>query len=207
MAIKSVIILCCLAFGLWTAMFSPATKTLISFWPMMTLSSGLLAVCGIILSRRDNVKLFTFHHIDLLIGILSPPILYAGFWIAYQIAAQCFGFAAGQVKSIYQMRTDTSPVAIALLLAFWIGPAEEIFWRGFVQKRLSNRFGVLAGFILATAVYTLVHIASMNLMLIAAAALCGGFWGLIFAWRKNLWPVILSHAIWDVIIFVLWPIR
>ncbi len=207
MATNPVIILCSVAFGLWTVMFAPATKALFPFWPMMTLSSGLLAVSGIILSRRDNVKLFTFHRIDLLLGIISPLILYAGFWIAYQIAIRWFGFAAGQVENIYQMRTGVSPIAITLLLALWIGPAEEIFWRGFIQNRLSTRLGAPAGFILATAIYALVHSASLNLMLIVAAALCGGFWGLIFAWRKNLWPVILSHAIWDVIIFVLWPIR
>jgi membrane protease YdiL (CAAX protease family) len=206
MGLKPVILLCLLAMGLWTAMFSPPSREVLAFWPMMTLSAGVLAIAALAVGKRDNAGLFTFRRADAAIGIVSPVILYAGFWIAYQIAVRLFGFAAGQVDNIYQLRHGTSPVGIALLLALWIGPAEEIFWRGFVQHRLAARYGIIAGFIAATAIYTLVHIASLNLMLIAAAALCGGFWGLIFAWRKNLWPIILSHAIWDVVIFILWPI-
>lgn len=224
---KAVLILCLAALVLWTAMFGP-TQAYLSFWPMMTLSSGLLAVIALILQRTsrpnptsiiplpgllkaiDNLLAAPARGgfwMDLAVGGLSPLVLYAGFYIAYHIARSSFGFAAGQVNLIYQLREGTSPLAIALLLALWIGPAEEIFWRGFVQERLCRRYGMLVGFVAATAIYTLVHTASLNLMLIAAAALCGGFWGLIYAWRKRLWPAILSHAVWDVIIFVLYPIR
>lgn len=224
---KAVIIPCLAALVLWTAMFGP-TKACLSFWPMMTLSSGLLAVSALVLQQKNRPEptatiplprvlqpIENFFAasarggfwMDLAVGLLSPLVLYAGFYIAYHIARQLFGFAAGQVEHIYQLRDGTSPLPIALLLALWIGPAEEIFWRGFVQKRLCRCYGILVGFVAATAVYTLVHAASMNLMLIAAAALCGGFWGLLYAWRKRLWPAILSHAAWDVIIFVLYPIR
>jgi len=224
---KAVLILCLTAIVLWTAMFGP-TKAYLSFWPMMTLSSGLLAVSALVLQNKtlpEPTAVIPLPRVlqpvenlladpvrggfwmDLAVGLLSPLVLYAGFYIAYHIARQLFGFAAGQVDHIYQLRDGTSPLPIALLLALWIGPAEEIFWSGFVQKRLCRRYGILVGFIAATAVYTLVHAASMNLMLIAAAALCGGFWGLLYAWRKCLWPAILSHAVWDVIIFVLYPIH
>jgi membrane protease YdiL (CAAX protease family) len=93
-----------------------------------------------------------------------------------------------------------------LLLLFVIGPAEEIFWRGYVQQRLGKRFSVAGSMIIATAVYTLVHIASFNFMLIMAAMVCGAFWGLMYCWNKNLLPLIISHALWDVSVFILFPI-
>jgi membrane protease YdiL (CAAX protease family) len=43
-------------------------------------------------------------------------------------------------------------------------------------------------------------------MLLAAAGSCGVFWGAMF-WRfRSIWPALISHAVWDVVIFVLLPI-
>lgn len=111
------------------------------------------------------------------------------------------------INSIYAIRSEQNLWVIALLLAFVIAPAEEIFWRGFLQRRLSHRYGVIFGFILATLGYVLVHVWSFNFMLIAAAAICGGFWGLLFAFTRSLWPAIISHIVWDITIFLLLPIR
>ncbi len=122
----------------------------------------------------------------------------------------CFGwilpFAADQVDAIYQIKSGLHPFIIGSLLVLIIGPAEEIFWRGFVQRRLTRRYGWVAGLLAGIAVYTLVHIWSFNLMLIGAAAICGTFWGLLFMITGNLWPCIISHALWDVVIFLLFPV-
>ena len=46
-----------------------------------------------------------------------------------------------------------------------------------------------------------------TLTLLLAALVCGLFWGGMF-WRiGRLWPVIISHAAWDVLIFVIRPIQ
>ncbi|MFR9260547.1 MAG: type II CAAX prenyl endopeptidase Rce1 family protein [Bacteroides cellulosilyticus] len=34
--------------------------------------------------------------------------------------------------------------------SYWIGPAEEIFWRGYVQNALSKRWSPNVGFIVTT---------------------------------------------------------
>jgi membrane protease YdiL (CAAX protease family) len=94
-----------------------------------------------------------------------------------------------------------------LLLLFVIGPSEEIFWRGFVQDTLAQKFGDNSGWIIASLVYGGVHIAAWNFMLFAAALVCGLFWGWVFKKYKSLWPGIISHAIWDLTIFVLIPVR
>ena len=53
----------------------------------------------------------------------------------------------------------------------------------------------------------LVHIWAMNFMLVAAAAVVGGVWGLIYRFRPDLlWTLIISHALWDVLVFLVWPI-
>ena len=55
------------------------------------------------------------------------------------------------------MKEGSSPVAIALLL-FLIGPAEEYFWRGYVQKTLSGIKGKTAAMFITAAVYALVFV-------------------------------------------------
>ncbi len=96
---------------------------------------------------------------------------------------------------------------IGLLLLLVMGPAEEIYWHGFVQRRLTGRYGATVGVLAAAVVYTLVHVVSLNFMLVAAAGVCGLYWGLLFQRKKNLIPLIISHALWDFLIFVLFPMK
>ncbi len=188
-------------------MFSPWTKHAIAFFPTMTATAALLALASLLLDRKQLSDNYRFKLIFIPIGIISAAVLYGMFWVGHFISTHILPFAAAQVDSIYVIRTGQNPWLIGGLLFFIIGPAEEIFWRGFVQKRLSKRCGMLIGFVIATAIYALVHVWSFNLMLLAASALCGVFWGSMFSLTKNLWPCIICHAIWDVTIFILLPIQ
>ena len=47
---------------------------------------------------------------------------------------------------------------MALVLLFITSPAEEVFWRGFVQRWFMHRFGGKAGWLLAVCVYAGVHV-------------------------------------------------
>jgi membrane protease YdiL (CAAX protease family) len=108
--------------------------------------------------------------------------------------------------SIYRSREQASSLIIGILLFLWIGPAEEVFWRGFVQHRLSKRLGEMQGYVFTSLIYASVHIWAFNLMLFLAALICGLFWGGLFKRYRSVWPVLISHAVWDVAIFILFPI-
>jgi hypothetical protein len=187
-------------------LFSPWTKESIAFFPLMTATAALLAMTSLVSERKQMRAVYAFKARFVPIGILAAGFLYGVFWLGHFLSIRIFPFAAGQVDSIYTIRAGQNPWLIAALLLFIIGPAEEIFWRGFVQRRLAKRYGVLIGLMAATAVYALVHVWSFNLMLLAASAVCGAFWGLLVAATGNLWPAIISHAVWDVTIFILLPI-
>lgn len=195
------------AAGAFFVLFSPWTKAAIAFFPMMMVTAFSLAIVSLILDRKNTGGIYAFKPAHIPVGLVAAAVLYGMFWLGHVVSTHILPFAASQVDSIYNLRTGQNRWLIAMLLLFIIGPAEEIFWRGFVQKRLSKMYGPLIGFIVAAAVYMLVHVWSFNLMLIAAAGLCGVFWGLLFALTGNLWPCIISHAVWDVIIFILLPIQ
>ncbi|MHC4291092.1 MAG: CPBP family glutamic-type intramembrane protease [Planctomycetota bacterium] len=204
---KAVFLMVLAAMTAFFVLFGPWTKSTVSFWLMMPMTAGLLATTSLFLERKNLDDMYQFRPCHVVTGLFAAGCLYLVFWVGHFVSTCILPFAASQVDSIYGIRSEQNLWVISLLLLFVIGPAEEIFWRGFVQRRLSKKWGVLVGFIAATAIYTLVHIWSFNFMLIVAAALCGVFWGLLFVLTKNLWPCIISHAIWDMIIFILLPIK
>ena len=204
---RTVVIMVLIAAAGFFVLFSPWTKEAIEFFPLMTAMAALLAITSLVLNRKQLGNIYVFKPTYILLGIITAAVLYAMFWVGHFVSTHILPFAASQVESIYIIRAGQNPWVIAGLLFFVIGPAEEIFWRGFVQKRLSKQYGVWVGLIAATAIYALMHVWSFNLMLLAASALCGIFWGLMFALTKNLWPCIICHAVWDVTIFILLPIR
>ena len=141
-------------------------------------------------------------------GIAIAIALWGVFWVGDKVSSWVFPtFARPQVNLIYGMKEGESSLLLSGLLLFLIGPAEEIFWRGYVQERLSRRFSPNLGFLIATACYTLVHIASFNFMLIMASLVCGIAWGGLYRlFPHRFSAIILSHALWDAAVFIWFPI-
>jgi hypothetical protein len=176
-----------------------------NFWLKLSFSALLLAAFAFrpVLDQRE--RLFTVNRGFVFVGILSAVLLYAIFWIGREVSIALFPFASREIGNVYVTKAELNPAAIGLLLFFVIGPAEEVYWRGFVQETLSNRFGRITGLCVTSVVYALIHIFAFNFMLLVAAAVCGLFWGLLYLREESLIPVILSHALWDLMTFVLFP--
>ncbi len=190
------------AFALWYFAFQTEVW---NFWVRLAIAASILASSGLFLTP-DRTQLFRVRGRDIVIGMASALALYAIFWVGHQLAPRLLPFAADQISSVYAKREQLDLVWIGFLLFFLIGPSEEIFWRGFVQRRLSERLGEPAALLMTTAVYALVHIWTLNLILITAAAVVGLFWGWLYARERSLVSVMLSHALWDVLIFVIFPV-
>lgn len=144
---------------------------------------------------------------NVLLGIGIAVALWGVFWLGDKVSSWMFDFARPQVDSIYGMKEGESPWLLAALLLLLIGPAEEIFWRGYVQRTLSKRWNPNAGFVVATLIYALVHAGSCNFMLVMAALVVGAAWGALYRFFPNRFAaIILSHAVWDVAVFIFFPI-
>ncbi|MCI2429685.1 CPBP family intramembrane metalloprotease [Candidatus Acetothermia bacterium] len=189
-------------FALWYFVFQ---TDLWNFWFRLSLSVALLALIAL-WQMPERATLFRFRAPDILWGALSAMVLYVIFWMGESVATTLLPFAAEQISSVYAQKTQIDLWLIALLLVFVVGPGEEIFWRAFVQKKLCERWGDLTGWLVTTAIYALVHVWTLNPMLIGAAAIAGLFWGALYLYRRSLVTVMVSHALWDLMIFVLWPL-
>ena len=194
------------AAALWCVLFSPWTQGWVNFWLGMTLAAGLLTAAAVWLERRELRDRLHWRPVYLAVGLVSAALLYALFVAGDRVGRAILPFAGDEIAAVYARRDTTSPVLIGALLFAWIGPAEEIFWRGFLQHRLARRWGGARGYLLAGALYAAVHLWAGNLMLFLSALLCGLFWGAVYRRWGSLWPGILSHAVWDVLVFVIAPI-
>jgi len=195
------------AIGLWFIMFSPWTAPYLNFWASMLFSACVLLTMSFYLGEDWRAQ-FSVDARAILIGILSAVLLWGVFYVGNFFSNLLFDFAQPQVHNIYGLRDGTSRGLIALELLFIIGPAETIFWQGFVQRSAMNAAGAWKGFIITTLIYALAHVWSFNFMLLMAALVCGAFWGFMYMVLKprNLVPLLISHAVWDVMVFVLFPI-
>lgn len=205
---KKTIIPIVIAALLWFVMFSPWTAPHLNFWVTMALSGVVLTTLSLTFGKelRESLRR-NFRWSDLPIGVAIGAALWGVFWVGDKVATWMFAFADGEIGSIYSMRDGMDYWVIGALLLFVVGPAEEIFWRGFVQDRFARKWTPLKAFILTTLIYAFVHIWSMNFMLIAAAAVAGGIWGLLYMlYPKRIWALVVSHAVWDVAVFLVFPI-
>lgn len=195
-----------LATVLWTVMFSPWTAHYVNFWWMMTASACVLSLCATIFAPRwwKRVRLTPS---NIFWGVVIAVALWGVFWVGDKLSQLMFDFARPQVDTIYGMKEGESPWLLTVLMLFLIGPAEEIFWRGYVQHNLSLRWNPNLGFVVTTLVYALVHAGSMNFMLTMAAMVAGAAWGLLYRlFPERFAAIIISHALWDVAVFIWFPI-
>ena len=195
-----------LAAVLWTIMFSPWTAPHVNFWVMMTCSGAALTIFTT-WARPGWWKEVRLKFSDVALGVALAAALWGVFWLGEFFSTLLFDFARGQVDSIYGMKEGENPLMLTLLMLLIIGPAEEIFWRGFIQNRFSARWNPNTGFIVTTLVYSLVHLSKFNFMLIMAAMVAGLVWGLAYRFfPERLGAIIISHALWDCAVFSWFPL-
>ena len=85
-------------------------------------------------------------------------------------------------------------LAFTSLLA---GLGEELFFRGWMQGLLTNKFGLWVGIVLTSLVFGLAHYISKEYVIYAA--LTGIYLGLIYQVSGNLYIVMGIHALYDFI--------
>jgi uncharacterized protein len=196
--------------GLFIPLFIFHSIAGIDFWWWMSINISLLFLFTVLSDKsylkilRNDLSLGIFHKI--MLGILSAIILYVIFYLGNQVSRWIFTFAGEGINQVYAFKQDASTLRIILLMVLMIGPGEEVIWRGYLQRHWESRFGRRAGYFLSAAVYSLVHAASGNIMLIGAAGVCALFWGWIYLRYRSILLVAVSHTVWDLFIFIILPL-
>ncbi|MHC4874433.1 MAG: lysostaphin resistance A-like protein [Planctomycetota bacterium] len=194
-----------LAFIFFTSLFA---APVLPFWYQLTISVIILCLISFFADRKEFIKKLHLKKTDLLyiitFGAGSAIFLYLSFFIGQKAITLFYNTGLSEIKHVYNLKEQLPEWLITLLIVLLIGPGEEIFWRGFLQKRLTDKYN-FCGVIVSTLIYALVHIGSGNIMLILAALVCGAVWGFLYWLNDSLWCNIVSHTIWDISVFILFP--
>ena len=137
-------------------------------------------------------------------GVLFAFALYLIFVAGYHVSA-AVGLNSS-VTDVYSMLYAQNNLAILVILLAFIGLFEEIYWRGGLQGLAgkSRRFGRVP-WMASTAYYTIVHIATLNPILVIAAFAVGLVTSIV-AYRYGILASSISHILWIEAIIVFIPI-
>ncbi|RFU71044.1 CPBP family intramembrane metalloprotease [Peribacillus saganii] len=172
------------------------------FWYIYTAAILYLISMAIIHEKMDDFLPFSKY---ILWGLLSGIFLYGIFWTGRMLLGFGFSELVADVKSLYR---HYSPLMIwhYLVLILIIIPGEEVFWRGFVQKRLTRYFSQKLSIVLSALMYAFPMIYAENTVLVIAGITGGLMWGWLYAWKKSLPAVIVSHIVFDFLLLEFLPL-
>lgn len=173
------------------------------FWDRMT-GTGI-SLGGLALMSQPELRRTRIGFKEILLGLGSAGVLYGIFHIGDKLSRKIVPNGGQQIEDIYSLKRIRPRKELMMRLGMIIGPAEEYFWRGFLQDGLMRHFGKLWGSLMGIAAYGGVHIASGNFTLVGAATVAGAFWGGLYALGFPLGALIVSHIAWDNIIFLIAP--
>ena len=178
-----------------------------NFWISMSISTSILIVISFV-NYPDLIKFDKIYYKEILIGIGSAILLYAIFFVGRFLLdnISIIPHHRENISLVYANKGIVPSWLIALLLFFPIGFGEEIFWRGYLQRYLSGRFGKWYGFFAMVILYTAVHICTLNPILLLTSFIAGIYWGLLLMRRKKMIAVLISHMVWDPFIFIILPL-
>lgn len=98
------------------------------------------------------------------------------------------------VTSLYEQMTPAMAIPFIFFIAVFPGLNEEMLFRGYMQRRLLERWSPWVAILIASALFALLHIMPHPV----ALAFPVGIWLGVLAWRTNsTWPGIVSHALFN----------
>ena len=187
-----------LSFLLWYFVF--LSDLLWSFWYRVTFASIILSCYAYIVGKTSlsDVKL---RRNDILKGLGSGIGLYGLFYIGFNVFRT---LVAGGASNVYLYRSEL-PLFVPAMLLVVTSFCEEFFWRHYIQTSIVENYG-FKGILLTSALYSTIHLPTMNMPLVVAAFIAGLTWGLLYRYTGSLWLVVFSHIAWTELIFVFLPL-
>src|SRR5213594_3695942 len=101
--------------------------------------------------------------------------------------------------------TFGSLVLGGIVIFFATGLSEELIFRAILLKRAVDGLGTRGGLLYVTAIFASLHIFFLNGVDLVFVFAVGLFYGLIVLKTRNLWGVILSHSLGNVILYLVAP--
>lgn len=134
---------------------------------------------------------------SLMIGLVSGGLLVLATWVVLALIGLLSPSWREWLLQPMAMKDGLAPAIAIPLLFFPIIPGEEIVWRGAVMLPLVERWGRVVGICVAALLFAAAHIMLGSVPILLAAVALGVVWGALTAWTRSLWPALICHLVWD----------
>jgi membrane protease YdiL (CAAX protease family) len=199
-----------LRYPLWYSL-----KYVESIFVMLTLSYFAVFILALLLLKKDSKKSLASvfkasGHSTVFAGIVFA-LLYLGiYYLTSFLIGSRFEFTSFPSLSGYESYpVYLLPLAFALQLVFVVFGSfvEEVAYRGYVQTRISSKYGLIVGILVATLFFSLQHVHIFQVGWIEnffqtqfmSLILFGIFVGyFFFKSKENIWSVFLFHVLGDI---------
>ncbi|MBC1354578.1 CPBP family intramembrane metalloprotease [Listeria welshimeri] len=172
------------------------------FWYLY--GAGMLFLLSFVIFNDDLKKEFSFTK-GILPGVFSGIVLYIIFYIGAFILKVMPGGLDNSVEAAFN-KYSTNSLIIWSLLIIAIIPGEEIFWRGFVLKRLNQYFNHWFSNIFASVLCMVMMLPSGNFAAIIGIFVASLVWNVMYSYRPSLLMVYLSHLTFAFLLLAALPI-
>lgn len=186
------------------------------FFPVIVAGGVLTGAAGLWVRRApdepDPPFTLTRRQTALALGVAA--VHFALGHALFRLGALLLPGITSSAAEVYE-RSGSLPVWGQLLLgAVVTASLEEVFWRGAWTPMVAARLqGLGSGWsrdarvVLASTVgYALFHVATLKLALVAAAALGGLFWGLLYVRTRSVGPPLVAHVTWTALMILFPPV-
>ena len=179
--------------------------------PLFTTLPGLLAMAGASTTWLLLVALAAARAspqpLRSRLGLVAPRLRHPSTWVvaiagglalsqAIDFALRLSGVGRGvSVEHMIGILRQASGLWLALavvVVGLGAGVAEEVLFRGYVQRRLVARYGAVAGVAIAAGLFALAHFDPQHS---AFAFVFGVYLGAIAVWTGSTWPAIAIHVV------------
>jgi hypothetical protein len=143
------------------------------------------------------------------LGVATAAALYAVFYCGnlWVTSLHPLGIGATNESSIYSLiASPSNPLFLQVWVLAFDAVGYESFFRGVLQTRLEPRTGVGSVFLVAS-LDALLHVVTLNPLWVVTTFIADSVWGLTYYYSKDLSSSLTSHFVWDIVIFILLPIR
>ena len=190
----------------WFVLFSPWTRPLVNFWWVLSISSFLVSILAGHFYPQWTLDMDVDKK-NFLLGFGLFAVLCGGCYGGSMYLMEQYPFLEEQFDRLHLLYDDSTYYFLAIFLLLLMGQAEEIFWRGYIQRALSERLSPNAGYLITTLLYTLMYAWAFNWALTLGAFVLSLVWGGLCRYNPRwLSPVMLSHMLLNVVFFILFPL-
>jgi len=174
------------------------------------LTTGLAAVIALAaclyVHSAELKRLVVPHTREVCLGIACGALMAGVTQLAYPIAKAVLPGLNDWVEPLYgNLRQPPGPYWALPILALVV-VAEECVWRGLLIDMLQRCYADSQVVLLSTALYAVPHLCSGSWLLVGVVLVCGVIWSRLRVMTGSLVVPLLTHLIWDLGVFVLFPL-